>query len=243
MTECDIDPYEVLGVETTAELSTIKKAYHKLCLKYHPDKNGGFRNEFDSVQLAYLTLSDEGKRKLYDTTGKLDGQSDAVDWEWRFAEVTREMIEKDREEYQGSREEEEDVQRELERLGGNMEGLFEVVLHLEFTRDEEERIFQLCEKIIGEHGLKLPKWDKYLKNRSKIVSKLEKRRVREAKAAAKAAAKRDSADGGDDLGSLQALILGNSKRHMTAMDDILEKYGRPSKKSKKAAPRRSRPQV
>lgn len=233
-TVTEINPYEVLGVETTAELSAIKKAYHKLCLKYHPDKNEGFRKEFDNVQLAYLTLSDEGKRKVYDTTGRLDGQGDVIDWEWKFAEVTKEMIEKDRKEYQGSKEEEEDVRRELKRLDGDMEGLFEVILHLEFSKDAEERMFELCKNIIEKDGLKLAKWDKYVKNRSKIIKKLEKRRLREAKAVAAAAAAEENNDDSStgDLGSLQALILGNKKRHRSAMDDILEKYSQPAKKSK-----------
>ncbi|TID30193.1 hypothetical protein CANINC_001200 [Pichia inconspicua] len=221
-TDININPYEVLGVDKTSELSAIKKAYHKLCLKYHPDKNEGFRKEFDNVQLAYLTLSDEGKRKIYDTTGRLDGQGDIVDWEWKFAEVTKEMIEKDRKEYQGSKEEEEDVRRELIRLKGNMEGLFEV-------------------KIIEEDKLNLPKWDNYVKNRSKIIQKLEKRRLREAKAAAAAATKdTDETSSTGDLNSLQALILKNSKRHRSAMDDILEKYSQPPKKSKTKAKKAKR---
>lgn len=237
----DINPYEVLGVDTDATVSTIKKAYHRLCLKFHPDKNDGFRREFDDVQLAYLTLGDEAKRKIYDTTGALDGQGDAagMDWDWKFAEVTKEMIEKDRMEYQGSKEEEDDVFSELQRLDGDMEKLFEVVLHLEFSKSEEERMFKLCEKIIAEHDLTLGKWNKYVTNRSKIVEKMEKRRIREAKAAAKMDKSGD--DGPSDMASLQAMILGNKQRSRSAMDDIIDKYSKPQKKKGVTKPQTKKP--
>ncbi|MEM6702150.1 MAG: molecular chaperone DnaJ [Acidobacteriota bacterium] len=66
------DYYEVLGVERTAELSEIKKAYRKLALKYHPDKNpddAEAEELFKEAAEAYAVLSDEGKRAQYDRFG------------------------------------------------------------------------------------------------------------------------------------------------------------------------------
>ena len=61
--------YNVLGVEKDAGQNSIKKAYHKLAMKYHPDK-GGDPEKFKHISEAFEVLSDENKRKAYDTGGK-----------------------------------------------------------------------------------------------------------------------------------------------------------------------------
>jgi molecular chaperone DnaJ len=66
------DYYEVLGVERTATLDDIKKAYRKLAVKYHPDKNPGnaeAEEQFKQAAEAYGVLSDEEKRARYDRYG------------------------------------------------------------------------------------------------------------------------------------------------------------------------------
>ncbi|MCD8410488.1 J domain-containing protein [Tenacibaculum finnmarkense] len=63
------DYYKILGVEKSASLEEIKKAYRKLSLKFHPDKNNGdvfFENMFKQIQEAYEILSDSQKRSDYD---------------------------------------------------------------------------------------------------------------------------------------------------------------------------------
>ncbi len=62
--------YEVLGVDKSASKEDIKKAFYKLAGKYHPDKKGGDEAKFKEVNEAYQILSDEGKRKEYDTYGQ-----------------------------------------------------------------------------------------------------------------------------------------------------------------------------
>ena len=65
------DYYTVLGVERTATKQEIKKAFRKMALKYHPDKNPGqdTTKKFREVAEAYEVLGDEGKRKMYDGQG------------------------------------------------------------------------------------------------------------------------------------------------------------------------------
>ena len=64
------DYYNVLGVEKTASKDDIKKAFYKLASKYHPDKKGGDEAKFKEINEAYQVLSDEKKRKEYDTYGQ-----------------------------------------------------------------------------------------------------------------------------------------------------------------------------
>ncbi len=63
------DYYEILGVTKGASKDEIKKAFHKLAHKYHPDKNKGDDKKFKEVNEAYQTLSDDQKRAQYDQFG------------------------------------------------------------------------------------------------------------------------------------------------------------------------------
>src|SRR5690242_11159201 len=66
------DYYEVLGLQRNASIDEIKKAYRKLAVKYHPDKNpgdAGAEERFKEAAEAYGVLSDEEKRARYDRHG------------------------------------------------------------------------------------------------------------------------------------------------------------------------------
>ena len=69
----EIDYYELLEVAKDSDKSTIKKAYRKMAMKYHPDKNPDdheAEEKFKAVNEAYQVLSDEEKRSIYDRYGK-----------------------------------------------------------------------------------------------------------------------------------------------------------------------------
>ena len=64
------DYYNVLGVKSDASRDEIKKAYRKLALKYHPDRNksdSSAEQKFKEITEAYEILSDSNKREMYDS--------------------------------------------------------------------------------------------------------------------------------------------------------------------------------
>ena len=66
------DYYEVLGVSKDAQADKIKKAYRKIAMKYHPDRNPGDKSaedKFKEAAEAYEVLSNEEKRARYDRFG------------------------------------------------------------------------------------------------------------------------------------------------------------------------------
>jgi len=81
------DYYQILGVSRTASSDEIRKAYHKLAHKYHPDK-GGDEKKFKEINEAYQILSDKGKRSQYDRFGQAfegmpgGGPGAGFQWSW-----------------------------------------------------------------------------------------------------------------------------------------------------------------
>ncbi len=87
------DYYEVLGISKNEGKEGIKGAYRKLALKYHPDRNkeAGAEEKFKEISEAYAVLSDDEKRKRYDTYGHVDPGEAFRGSEANFEEVFRDM--------------------------------------------------------------------------------------------------------------------------------------------------------
>lgn len=87
------DYYKVLGVSKKADKKEIKKAYRKLAVKYHPDKNQGDKvaeEKFKEISEAYEVLGNDEKRKKYDALGEnwkhfqQGGRQSDFDWgQWQ----------------------------------------------------------------------------------------------------------------------------------------------------------------
>lgn len=79
------DFYSILWVSKTASNSDIKKAYRKLAMKYHPDRNKGNKQaeeKFKEINQAYDVVWDEKKRKNYDMFGEAGTKWNPFWWAW-----------------------------------------------------------------------------------------------------------------------------------------------------------------
>lgn len=127
--------YEVLGVKKTASQQEIRKAYHKMALRLHPDKNNGdeeAKEKFQQLQKVISIIGDEEKRALYDETGCVDDADlagEAVDnlkdfFRTMYKKVTEADIEEFEVNYRGSDSERKDLIDLYKKHKGNMKTLF-----------------------------------------------------------------------------------------------------------------------
>ncbi|THY81406.1 DnaJ-domain-containing protein, partial [Aureobasidium pullulans] len=146
-----VEPYEVLGLQTTATQDQIKTAYRKAALKWHPDKAAPSDKEiahtkFQAIALAYAVLSDERRRTRYDNTGRTDESLDIDDdiFNWsdfyraQFANaVTEDTITSFTAEYKGSDEEREALLAAYTKYKGDMGKVYQQVMVSNPAVDEE----------------------------------------------------------------------------------------------------------
>jgi DnaJ family protein C protein 9 len=131
--------YEVFNVDSTASSSAIKKAYHRLALKCHPDKNPDpeATKAFQALSGAYEVLSDEVKKKNYDECGLGEDGSmgmEEPDCGWTeyfsciFQKVSEGKIKTFQDKYTRSEEEKADVLKWYVRCKGNLRKMLECVM-------------------------------------------------------------------------------------------------------------------
>ena len=145
--------YETLGVDPKAPANEIRKAYLKKARVCHPDK-GGDEEEFQALGRAFAVLSDDDRRKLYDTTGAIDdgtgasaGEGDAYRF-WRdfYDRVTSEKLDAMAREYKGSAEEAADLAAAYRRAKGDMDKIADEMLF--GTADDEPRYRGLLQAMV-----------------------------------------------------------------------------------------------
>lgn len=258
-----IDPYTILGVDKEATSSQITSAYRKAALKCHPDKvsdseKDAAHSKFQEVAFAYAILSDERRRKRYDTTGRteesLDIEDDDFNWTDFFRNqykdiVTVEKINDFARSYKGSEEEREHVLRAYEKVKGNMDRLYNEVM-LSDVLEDDERFRAIIDKGIedGEvEGLGAYTGETEKKRKARI-SRAEKRKAKDAKEAeeaqeelqqskassAKTNGKKKGGAGGADLAALiQSRQQSRAGGAESFLDRLEAKYAGPGQKGRK----------
>lgn len=262
-----IDPYAVLSLTKDATQDQVKTAYHKAALKSHPDKappdeKEAANTKFQEIAFAYAILSDERRRRRYDTTGRteesLDLEDDDFDWFTFYREqfenvVTTEAIEKFQQEYKGSEEEQQHVLAAYEECEGDMGKVYEHVMLSDMLVDED-RFRVIIDAAIksGEVEVFKKYTDETEQSRKARLKRARKRKDREAKEAEKAARELEEVEDNDGeragkkqkaqaqpkmngaMGDLAALI--QQRQHNRAenfFDSLEEKYAPKAKKGTK----------
>ncbi|XP_008813105.2 chaperone protein dnaJ 6-like [Phoenix dactylifera] len=181
--------YEILGVERAASQQEIKKAYYKLALRLHPDKNPGdeeAKEKFQLLQKVISILGDEEKRAIYDQTGyagddALVGEA-AENLQEFFRSMYKKVTEADIEEfeanYRGSDSEKKDLKDLYIKFKGDMNRLFCSMLCSESKLDSH-RFKDIIDEAIAEGELKTSKayqkWAKQVSQTEPPTNPLQRR--------------------------------------------------------------------
>ncbi|KAL0453066.1 UNVERIFIED_CONTAM: Chaperone protein dnaJ 6 [Sesamum latifolium] len=168
----------ILGVDKAASQQEIKKAYYKLALRLHPDKNPDdeeAKEKFQQLQKVISILGDEEKRAVYDQTGCVDDADLAGDviqnlqtfFRAMYKKITEADIEEFEANYRGSDSEKKDLLELYQKLKGNMDRLFCCMLCSDPVLDSH-RFKDIIDEVISAGDLESTKaYEKWAKRVSK----------------------------------------------------------------------------
>ena len=156
-----IDPYTILSLSKDATQDQVKAAYRKAALISHPDKaapeaKDAAHTKFQEVAFAYAILSDERRRKRYDTTGSTEEsliEDEDFDWASFFRDqfsdvVSFDSVDKFAQEYKGSEEERGHVLQAYDQGKGNIDRVYSSVM-LSDVLEDDERFRAIIDKAIA----------------------------------------------------------------------------------------------
>lgn len=230
------DVYAILGVSKTATASEIKKGYMKLALVHHPDK-GGDKEKFQALSLAHSILSDEDKRKLYDSNGSLDDSSDFnqenFDFWYQyfrnlFPQISLDDISRFEQEYIGSAEEKRDIVAAYEQHKGQLQHIMDSVMFAE--EGHELRVIEVIDNSISAGEIRSTKAYERAKAQA-LADASDARKVNQKK-------RKQAAHAASQEEALTALIQArqqNRQRQASAFADILSKYEQQAEDDEDAA--------
>lgn len=202
--------YELLGVEKTAKVEDISRAYRRLALQYHPDRNPDGAEQFKELARAHEILSDPTRRSMYDLTGTTGEPNSEVSDEARTRQRSAELGEEIRAfyaTYRGSDDEKEDIVASYLAAKGDFESL--VFEHLLFDNQpgEIERLRGVIADLIASGRLEATKKWARTGASDKACAKYEKEMQAERKAAKAELAKM----GLGGANSLQMILANRAK--------------------------------
>ncbi|XP_053164537.1 dnaJ homolog subfamily C member 9 [Hemicordylus capensis] len=221
------DLYQVLGVRSEATPEEIRRGYHKVSLRVHPDRAAPAKKEeatrhFQILGKVYAVLSDQEQRALYDEQGVVDEESTVLtqdrNWEeyWRllFKKITVKDIEDFEKKYKDSAEELADIKASYVDFKGDMDKIMESVLCVDYS--DEPRIRQIIQHAIDSG--ELPSYKAFVKETKQKMNTRKRRAQQEAKEAEKSREELGLGEGEDDL---KALIQSRNENRKKEMDDFL----------------------
>jgi len=258
------DLYEILNLEKKADAKDIKKNYRKLALKCHPDKLKKNSTEeeikkanvlWQKISIAYDILSNEKSRAKYDKTGSVKDSKeynytdDDFSWDKYFEilygnSVNEEKIISFEKKYRFSEEEAKDIYDMYNQSKGDLEFIMDNIPLC--TADDYPRFVEIIDKAIEEKKIK--KYKKY-NNNYKLAMKArkefeEKEKKKFEKEQAKEKKNKKGKKKEESIDDLALMIQTNRKRRMdSAIDSILEKYGKEENKKRKTNKRSSKKNV
>lgn len=209
----------------------VKKAYHKLSLKVHPDRvseneKSEATEKFKVVSKIYEVLTDSSKRSLYDEQGIVDddGDSNFLSWLelWKtvFKPITEEDIDNYKKEYVGSELEKADIKKSYLNNKGCIDRMSDCVQFMDV--EHEPRIIDIVKEMIASN--EVPDYKIFTEESDAKKNKRHKKYAREEKEAKKLKEKREKENKSVGL-SLEQQIMKRQSERGSAFSSLFAKYG------------------
>lgn len=244
--------YELLGVESNATPSAIRKGYRKAALKAHPDR-GGDTAEFQKLQEAYATLFDVEKRRIYDEFGAegIEEWNSGVGGYSSKPSISKEDIEAFVRKYRFAPMESDDVKALFVRLKGKVAKVLQYIPYSD-VKDLKRFIAMWDEEVEGSTPADsvTREYKKARKALLKRASKFKERTEGDFSLHEEDVEDSDGEDvGGNDekdggMGALIAQFAATREKRAADFDDMIagmeEKYGPKKKAPKKATKAKSK---